>query len=267
VILGDGGLAAGLVAPAPGVANDDAPWDRFDSDEYFWHNYGHLRHDDGEIIKIVADFFVHCFDRGQPGKSQPRKLANAIDVVSGTNLYPALTMLPFASKLTLFERSHSNRQWLIDALVKPQSSWRDEFWDAIATDRPTYQTIKDPLDVLAGRAWVTKGNVFALGPDRYDLGTMFFVAESITTRYDEFCRATEHFVDSLVPGAPFAAAFMCRSKGYFVGTTFFPACSIDDADVERCLAPVARMSQIKRIDSDDLRDGYSGMIVATGWKR
>jgi hypothetical protein len=245
-----------------GAANDDAPWDRFDSDDYFRHNYGHLRYDDTQIIDVVADFFVHCFDR-----TQPRQLATAIDVGSGTNLYPALTMLPFSSSVTLFERSYSNREWLTDALAKPQSSWRDEFWTAITAGRPIYQPIKDPLDVLAGRAEVAKGNVFTLDPDQYELGTMFFVAESITTRIEEFRRATLNFVDSLKTGSPFAAAFMRRSEGYFVGTTFFPACSIDTEDVRTCLAPVARMRQIKKVRSHGLRNGYSGMIVATGWKR
>jgi len=250
-----------------GAANDDAPWDRFDSNDYFWHNYGHLRDDDAKIIDMVVDFFVHCFDRALPGKSQPRPLANAIDVGSGTNLYPALSMLPFVSRVTLFERSHSNREWLREALARPQLSWKDEFWRAIAGNRPAYQPIKNPLDVLAGRADVIRGNVFALDPDQYDLGTMFFVAESITTRDDEFRRATEHFVDSLVPGAPFAAAFMCRSEGYVVGSTFFPACSIDMADVGACLAPIARINHVTNVDSRGLRDGYSGMIVATGWKK
>jgi len=248
-------------APAA-VGNDDAPWDGFDSDEYFAHNYGQLRHDDAQIIEIVADFFVHSFER-----SQPRRMANAIDVGPGANLYPALTMLPFSSRVTLFERSHSNRQWLTGALAKPQPSWRDQFWRAIAAHRPAYQTIRDPLDVLAGRAEVTKGNVFALEPEQYDIGTMFFVAESITTQYDEFQRAAQHFIGSLFPGAPFAAAFMCRSEGYYVGSTFFPAYPVDVADVEACLAPIARLNQVVRIDSDDLRDGYSGMIVATGWKK
>lgn len=257
--MGERGPNAGLMTV--GVGNDDADWDGFDSEDYFRHNYGHLRDDDAEIIKIVADFFVGCFDR-----NQPRALAKAIDVGSGTNLYPALTMLPFVSRVTLFERSPSNRQWLIDALNEPQGSW-SEFWKAIAAERPTYQRIRDPLDVLAGLAWVKKGNVFALEPGQFGLGTMFFVAESITTRDDEFQRATENFVGSLVPGAPFAAAFMRRSQGYFVGSTFFPARSIDVEDVETCLAPIARISQINSVESNGLRDGYSGMIVATGWKR
>jgi len=258
--VGDSGPT--IAEPLEEVSNEDAPWDYFDSDSYFWHNYGHLRADDRQIIDIVANFFVHCFDR-----DRPRNLANAIDVGSGTNLYPAMTMLPFASRVTLFERSPANRQWLIDALNEPQGSW-DEFWKAVAAGRPTYQRIRKPLEVLAMRAWVTKGNVFALGADdKYDLGTMFFVAESITTRDDEFRRATLNFVDSLKPGSPFAAAFMCRSEGYFVGSTFFPAHSIDVTDVEMCLADIARMSQIEKVASEDLRAGYSGMIVATGWKR
>lgn len=253
-----GGGAAGIV-----VTNDDVPWDCFDSDDYFSHNYGHLRHDDAQIIDIVAGFFVHCFDRHPP----PKRLAKAIDVGSGTNLYPALTMPPFSSSVTLLERSHRNRQWLTAALAEPQGTWRAEFWEAIVGGRRIYEPIRDPLDVLAGRAEVTRGNLFELRPNQFDLGTMFFVAESISTQEAEFRRATQLFVESLLPGAPFAAAFMCHSQGYVVGSTFFPACSIDVADVESCLAAAARVNRIDRVESNDLRDGYSGMIVATGWKR
>lgn len=248
---------------AVGAGNSDAPWDRFDSFEYFRHNYGHLRDDDAAIIEKVADFFLHCFDRGTP----PKRLASAIDVGSGTNLYPALAMLPFSSSVTLFERSFPNRQWLMDELRRPSASWRDEFWPTIAENRATYNGIKDPLALLADRAEVVRGNVFELRPGRYGLGTMFFVAESITTRDDEFRRATQHFVDSLLPGAPFAAAFMCRSRGYLVGSTYFPACSINLDDVRACLASVARTRDIETVGSHDLRDGYQGMIVATGWKK
>jgi hypothetical protein len=64
---------------------------------------------------------------------------------------------------------------------------------------------------------------------------MFFVAESITTRNSEFVRATRSFINSLVPRAPFAAAFMRDSSGYRVGSRDFPACSVDERDVDwRC---------------------------------
>jgi hypothetical protein len=259
--MGDSSINATL--SALGARNSDVPWDSFNSLEYYWHNYGHLRDDDHQIIGIVADFFVHCFDRSAP----PKRLAKAIDVGTGTNLYPALTMLPYSSSVTLFERSFPNRQWLTDQLARPHSTWQEEFWPVIAADRGVCLDIRNPLGLLHDRAEVTKGNLFELKPDQYDLGTMFFVAESITTRDDEFRRAIQLFVGSLMPGAPFAATFMRRSQGYYVGDTLFPACSIVEDDVRACLAPVARIRDIETVESHGLRDGYSGMIVATGWKR
>src|SRR4051795_6829954 len=68
--------------------NAEVPWDKFDSAAYFAHNYAELRADDAEIIRVVAGFF----DRYGAYRERER----AIDVGPGTNLYPALTMLPFA---------------------------------------------------------------------------------------------------------------------------------------------------------------------------
>ncbi|MFD0522782.1 SCO2525 family SAM-dependent methyltransferase [Paractinoplanes durhamensis] len=240
------------------VGNEDVDWDLFDSQAYFAHNYGTLRWDDAAIIKIIADFF---------GASLPDKfIGHAIDVGSGTNFYPALAMLPYSFRVTLFERAYSNREWLSHSLEQPQSSWSD-FWAEIASGRRHYDRITRPLELLADRAEVTKGNVFDLRPNRYNLGTMFFVAESITTRDDEFRRATRLFVDSLVSGAPFAAAFMRNSSGYFVGNKRFPACSVSEEDIREALDPVARRLEIQTVASDDLRDGYCGMMVATGRKK
>jgi hypothetical protein len=239
------------------LLNADIDWDDFDSDDYFQHNYGRLRHDDAAIIKIVAGFFA---------SQKWKTLGRAIDVGTGTNLYPAMIMLPYAVELTLFERAFSNRDWLTATLKKPQASWH-LFWHTIAHGRKAYEKFRKPLDVLARTAKVVKGNVYDLEREQYDLGTMFFVAESITSREREFRLATQKFVNSLVPGAPFAAAFMCRSDGYTVGGQHFPAYSIGPSDVESCLASVARIRHIDKVDSHDLRDGYNGMIVATGWRK
>src|SRR5690349_18041064 len=76
-------------SPAPA----DVDWDLFDSEAYFAKNYESLLREDGAIIRIVADHFQES--------AQGRPPARAIDVGSGTNLYPALTMLPFAEKITL----------------------------------------------------------------------------------------------------------------------------------------------------------------------
>jgi len=241
------------------VGNADYDWDAFDSAAYFAHNYGTLRGDDERIIEIVADFFQSASARRIWG-------ARAIDVGAGANLYPALAMLPFVSEVILYERAFTNRQWLEAQVGAPYSSWW-QFWSHINAGRRAYQPIKDPFDLLSRRAQVVKGNIFSLRPGQFDMGTMFFVAESITTRNDEFVRATQCFFNSLVPNGYFAAAFMRNSSGYRVGTRSFPACSVDESDVKQALAPVATDVRIQTVESKDLREGYCGMIVATGRKR
>jgi hypothetical protein len=238
--------------------NADFDWDAFDSTAYFDHNYGTLRDDDKQIIDIVAEFFQ---TREIPGLR-----SRAIDVGAGANLYPALTLLPFAAELILYERAFTNRQWLTAQLAQPSTSW-SSFWSHIKGERRAYQPVKDPLSLLGRRAQVVKGNIFSLRPGQFDIGTMFFVAESITTRNDEFVRATQLFVNSLKPRAPFAAAFMRDSSGYRVGNRTFPACSVDTPDVERALASVATGVKIRTVESKGLRDGYCGMMVATGFKK
>jgi hypothetical protein len=243
------------------VGNADFDWDTFDSNAYFDHNYKTLRTDDEKIIEIVADFFTGFF------AADTRKWrGRAIDVGAGANLYPALSMLPFAAEVVMYERAFTNRQWLAAELREPSPSWW-EFWSHISLGRDPYQPMKDPFDLLSRRAQVVKGNIFALRPGQFDIGTMFFVAESITTRNDEFVRATQTFVNSLVPRAPFVAAFMRDSSGYRVGNRTFPACSVDERDVRQALDPVATGVKIQTVESNDLRDGYCGMMVATGRKR
>ncbi|MEV4636669.1 SCO2525 family SAM-dependent methyltransferase [Actinoplanes sp. NPDC049548] len=240
------------------VGNADVLWDSLDADSYFAHNYSRLGHDDAQVITIVADFFERVGHSGEVGR--------AVDVGSGTNLYPALTMLPFAYEISLYARAVSERRWLSDALHNPQESW-SAFWSAIAGGRMPYQRIREPFDLLARRARITKGSVFDLRPEQFDIGTMFFVAESITTRADEFQRAVMQFVGSLRSRAPFAAAFMRNSSGYRVGNQMFPACPIDGMDVKRAFAPVARIDLADVSYDHEPRSGYSGMIVVTGRKR
>ncbi|MFI5935177.1 SCO2525 family SAM-dependent methyltransferase [Actinoplanes sp. NPDC051494] len=241
------------------IGNGDVDWDEFDSAAYFDHNYGHLRPDDEQIIEIVADYF-------QSRKPRDGWRDRAIDVGAGANLYPALTMLPFAAEVTLYERAATNCDWLTAQTAVPNESWLD-FWAHIMRGRPDYADIKRPFDLLHRRARVTRGNIFGLPTDQYDIGTMFFVAESITTRTDEFERATRTFINSLRAGSPFAAAFMKDSSGYQVGRVSFPACSVDENDILRALGKVARDVTITTVESNDLRDGYGGMVVATGRKR
>lgn len=258
-VTGDGIQPA---APAPSssrrkctLLNSDFPWDEFDSSWYYTHNYKVLRDDDRQIIEVVRDFFATL---------EPLSLSNGIDVGSGPNLYPALTMLPLCDKVTLYEYAASNVAWLQHEIRSYSSSW-NSFWDLLAQE-PLYKAIDSPREALAAKASVERGSVFKLPDSRWDIGTMFFTAESISSTPSEFRVALQRFIRSLRSGAPFVAAFMENSRGYTVGTRSFPAVAITVKDVEDCLAENTENIKIHSIGLTDnpLRAGYAGMILVTG---
>jgi hypothetical protein len=235
------------------ILNSQAPWERFDSEWYHDHNYRTLRDDDRQIMKKVRDHFIAAkVTRGR-----------GIDVGAGANLYPALAMLPFCRELELWEFALPNVEWLRSQVRHYDRNW-DEFW-AVYRARRAYAQVMDPRVALAKRATVHRGSVFDLPERAWDMGTMFFVACSISTDMAEFDRAVESFVRSLKAGAPFAAAFMKNSEGYWVDGVFFPAVSISADDVSRSVASFAYDVAIHEIETDNpLRPGYEGMLLAVG---
>jgi len=243
-------------------SNDQAPWDVFDALAYVDHNYRPLRSDDAEIVRLVSEHFSECMggDFDVP--------VSGIDVGAGANLYPALTMLPWCGDITLYERSQSNVAWLERQVRSYESNW-DEFWDALRRG-DLYARVEDPRSRLREVARVKQANLFDLPQGRWGMGTMFFVAESMSALFHEFEEAVRRFAECLVPGAPYAAAFMEGSVGYRVGDAFFPACSVDEEQVRRVLAPHTEGDiRITRIGMPGgaLRPGYEGMLVACGRRR
>jgi hypothetical protein len=236
--------------------NSDVDWEQFDPDLYRDHNYLKLRKDDRQIMITIRDFFAAAGVSGGLG----------LDVGAGPNLYPSLAMLPFCRRLNLLEFSNSNVAWLKRQVEHFDPSW-DDFW-AVYRENPAYARIGDPRAAFAATAVPDRGNVFELPQHRWNLGTMFFVACSISTEIEEFHQAVACFVRALVPGAPFAAAFMEESEGYPAGDALFPAVGVHEKEVSESLARVAYDVTVARIEmtgEEKLRDGYSGaMIVACG---
>jgi hypothetical protein len=237
--------------------NADYDWDAFDSDWYLKANYLALGEDDRQLLGLTAGFF----------DSIPATVPlRGLDVGSGTNLYPALAMLPLCRTITLREYSETNYRWL-DAQVRSYGPAWDQYWSALATI-PRYARLGgDPRAAVAERVTVELGSVFDLAQRRFEIGTMFFVAESITGDREEFAAATQAFVNSLVTGAPFAAAFMRHSEGYWVDDRGFPAVRVDETYVADCLSGVASQVMVHVVPSVQLRHGYDGMILATGFAK
>ncbi|MEU2511373.1 SCO2525 family SAM-dependent methyltransferase [Streptomyces syringium] len=238
--------------------NREAPWDSFDSRAYHQHNYAFLRKEDQEIIEAVRDYFCEHF------RKHPDRPDSGIDVGAGTNLYPALSLLPWCSNITLYEHSVENVLWLEREVAAFSANW-GAFWE-VFTERPEYRAVSDPRGAIASAAVVGKGDLFDLPRERWGIGTMFFVAESMSTAYREFEGAVAAFARALTPRAPFAAAFMENSQGYQVGDLLFPACGVDAEDVRGALAPFAEDLRISRVGlpEDPIRSGYTGMILACG---
>jgi hypothetical protein len=249
-------------------SNSDVDWNSFDPRAYWEHNYRLLRNDDQSIIEVVGEFFSRHFQQVRPVHS-----LRALDVGSAGNLYPALGMLPWSASITLTEITSANLGWLSAAAAgigaddqRGRWVWHP-FWAEYA--RYTgYQQVLDPRAELAARHEIRRQDVLRLEPAGWDLGTMFFVAESMTSFEEEFAAAAAAFGRALVPGAPFAAAFMDSSIGYVVADRSFPAVrAVDVPLVRKVLSRFSGDLTVARVDvpaHDPVQDGYEGMIVATG---
>jgi hypothetical protein len=245
--------------------NADAPWDAFDPAAYIDHNYRYLRSDDEEILQIVRDHFSDHFAGRSANSGAP---VHGIDVGAGANLYPALAMLPWCDGITLLERSAANVAYLHGQRPHYDRNW-NAFWDVLCKENAYCELPEDPRARFRRIVTIEEGNLFDLDRHRgrWSMGTMFFVAESMSTAHREFETGVERFLRALAPGAPFAAAFMEGSLGYHVGKEHFPACSVTEAEVRDALTPLsAGKVDIRLIGMPDgpLRPGYEGMIVACG---
>jgi hypothetical protein len=252
------------------VQNADVSWNKFSSDDYWSHNYNVLQPEDREIIRRVSQFFIHAFGGSTSGRADRR----GVDVGSGTNLYPALLMLPWAENLQLTDYSERNINWLRSHVSNDSDSWTwGPFWDELQ-GAEGYNQIGEPHKHLRqaclsrpGYAGIEQCSLFELSPAHWDLGTMFFVAESMTEDPEEFHVALAKFLGALKPGAPFATTFMAESGGYRVGDIRYPACSVTSDDVQRHFTElgVRELTVEQPQTRHRVRDGYAGMIVATGF--
>jgi hypothetical protein len=242
------------------IRNGAAPWSDFDADEYWKINYASVLPEDAEIIQCASKFLIEAC-------GEPARLKRAVDVGAGTNLYPALLMLPWAKHVVFTEHSSPNIDWLGKNLADGPGEWRwQPFWDLVA-GLPGYRSIEDPRRILAAGHEVRTLSIFNLPERTWDLGSMFFVADGITTDETEFKAAVRAFLNALRPGSPFLMAFMEGSTGYDVHGQRFPSVKITPRSLDALLAelPVTGTSMLRTDNSiRRLRPGYDAMLLVTG---
>ncbi|MEQ1576232.1 MAG: hypothetical protein ABL894_01135 [Hyphomicrobium sp.] len=243
--------------------NADYAWAKFDSEAYFQHYYGDPHPDDDRVIKCAAEAVKRI-----PGAGQDLDI---VDVGTGPNLIPFFCMLPRARRLTAWEYAHSNVAWLEAELLRDdlRPQWQ-HFWDVTRTAYgPQWSLPETPVELIKSKCNVTRGSVFDLPQGRWDAATMFFCAESITERLDEFEAAVQAFAKCVKPGGTLVAAFLVRSGGYEVSGRRFPVLHLTAEAIEAVFARHTSGVESERIGivEAEIRSGYSGFVFLTGTAR
>lgn len=243
--------------------NQDFDWARFDPEAYVAHYYADPHPDDDEVVRLTAQALA----RGAAGG----RALNTIDVGTGPNLFPLLAALPVAQRVTAWEYSEANVAWLRKELAAGvlRAPWT-HFW-SVARDAhgPLGAAIVEPIRALAGKADIQQGSIFDLPACTWDAATMFFCAESITEREEEFSRACSAFAKAVRPGGVLAAAFLAGSRGYHVGDEDFPAVAVSADLLEQVFADLARDVVVTPIGerAEEIRSGYTGMLFLSAVAR
>jgi NNMT/PNMT/TEMT family len=245
----------------PSMRNDTAPWSDFDASGYWKSNYASVFPEDAQIISRACDFLTEACRGRSP-------ISAAVDVGAGTNLYPALLMLPWAERIVFTEYAPANIDWLTENLADAPGEWAwQPFWD-LMSGLPGYGRPEQPRRRLAASHEICRLSIFDLPRRTWDLGSMFFVADGITSDEAEFESAVRSFLGALTPGAPFMMAFMESSAGYEVSGVWFPAVEITPESLGALLArlPVTG-TDVLRTDKSirQLRPGYAAMLLVTGY--
>jgi SAM-dependent methyltransferase len=239
-------------------SNGDYAWAEFDSEAYFQHYYGEPHTDDERVIRFAVAALREAQPLGEP--------IDVLDVGTGPNLIPFFCALPRARALTAWEYAESNVAWLKAEIAREdmRPQWR-HFWSvAREAHGETCTPPQTPMEELRRKARVVRGSIFDLPQGMWDAATMFFCAESITARHDEFEAACRAYARSVRPGGTLAAAFLLRSAGYEVAGRPFPVLHLTPGNIEDVLSRYATdvETELIGITDTEIRSGYSGFVFA-----
>jgi putative hemolysin len=211
--------------------NADYQWAQFDPEAYFQHYYGEPHPDDERVIRYAVTAMKHAPPIGAD--------LDVVDVGTGPSLIPFFCALPRARQLTAWEYAEGNIAWLEFELQRKEmrSQWR-HFW---RITREAYlldcRLPEDPMPLLRAKSIVRRGSIFDLPERTWDAATMFFCAESITQRQNEFEAACAAYARCVKRGGALAAAFVAHSAGYLVKESLFPALSLSAESIINVFAP------------------------------
>jgi hypothetical protein len=239
----------------PPMRNRDVDWDAWPVEDYLSENYREIHPSDLAVIDHHSRFYREFAAEG---------FARSLEFGAGPNLYPLMLAAAVSRHIDAVEPSAASVAYLTRQLgTGPDPSW-DGFYRECRARRPDLPT---SLHLAMRRVEVKRGTAADVERDAYDLGSMHFVAESVTEERDEFRALCARFVGSVRPGAPVVAAFMENMGRYGLGDgSRWPGYPVDMDRVADAFAGTTEDLVLSRIDADEtLPDyGYTGMVLLTG---
>ena len=232
--------------------NADVAWDGFDTRSYVADNYASLHEVDRRIITTLAPFY-----RSLPSGS----VRTALDVGTGPNLYPLMLAGAASRQIHVIEHSAANVEHLRAVCAQGADPGWLPFWQLC---RDLLPELPADLAQVLSRVRVSQGSAFALPARRYDLASMFFVAESVTGERDEFELLTQRFVRAAVPGGRLVAAFMAGMPQYELAGEVLPSFPLDEAGLEHVVGPLTTDLTIERLPADPtIPYEHDGVLLMT----
>jgi hypothetical protein len=230
-------------------------WESFNPEVYVEDNYSYLHEEDRHIIDTLVPFY----------HSLPH-IGLAAEIGCGPNIYPIELLLPYTDSIRCIEYSERNIEYLKKQLRSLDQNWM-KFLDYMRSIDSHYNF--DIAYHLNTTVTVERGDIYHLPVCAYDLVSMNFVAESITSSKEEFLRAWRGFIGSAKHGGYITATFMEGSVGYTIDGVHFPAYPVNKKTLMEICNNEMRTCTCKQIPRADtpLRDGYEGMIVLYGQKK
>lgn len=230
----------------------ETDWDGFDSEAYFQHNYSSLRAHNERYMHMLCD-------ASSDWAPESRRV---LDIGTGSNLFPVISLLPFASRIECSDRSASNRNWLESEFRGDGARWI-EYFDVCRSHLRSDVAPFLSWSRLVSLVEVVERDVDDLEVDHeFDIVSSFFVIESSTDRVDVVAKRMKALAEAVSAHGDIFVGLMLGSLGYSVGGVPYPAVALQPEDVrEMATAAGLKIESLHALDRgvDAVRSGYTGM--------
>lgn len=234
------------------LRNRDAAWDAWPVADYLAENYRRLHAADIAVIEHHSAVY-----RKLPSDGVDR----ALELGAGPNLYPLMLAAAAARHIDAVDPSAAGLAYLRDQLAHGADPAWEPFYACCRTNNPT---LPARLANALSRVEVVAGDASGLPESAYGLGSMNFVAESVTEDPAEFAAICRAFVHAVRPGAPLVASFMENMGRYRIADgPMWPGYPVTRDTVHDVFADETVDLVVSRIDADpELPEwGYTGMVL------